>query len=356
MFALRSLRRLIVHVANIPYHVIMILVALHMTVSYALLSLANETHLVEDVVTFIYFWVVSSSTVGYGDLSPATQAGKIFVCFMIPTSLLLFSMILTKFGKSALHSFNMVQKGMLNLEHKENHILIMGYKPIRTDEIISLILSDKSREPRDIVVVCDEAIDNPFLNRTEIIFCKLEDMINETQVKRCGLKNAHKIIVDGGDDYTNYVHSARYSRMAPHTHITTCISNTTLADDISAAYNNVEVIVDYSEELAVRAMQDCGTSRVFNEMLDGRVGQNMYSTAISLPVDATFGDIEKALAESDNASLIAIANDPMGKSLQLNPPKSLSLKAGETYHLHYINAQRINADKCIEMLKEMAFN
>lgn len=345
MFVLSSLRRLIVHVANVPYHVIMILVFLHIAISFTTLSLLNEGHLTDDIITFFYFWVVSSSTVGYGDLSPVTQGGRLFVSLMIPSALILFSMTLTKFGKSALHSFHMVQKGMVNLTNMNNHILIMGYQASRTEEIISIILSDDKREPRDIVVVCDTPIDNPFLNNPEIIFCKLDDMIKVENLAKCGLPQAHKIIVDSGDDNTNYVRSARYARMSPKTHITTSISNTTLADDLSDAHKNIDVIVDYSEELTVRAMQDRGTSRVFNELLDGRVGQNIYVTKI-LPIKGQcVRYMKESLASKHGASVFAIAKDEMGKTLQINPPQNLELNGARDLFVYYIHTRRLSEEE-----------
>ena len=54
--------------------------------SYWLLYAANENALIAQA-DFIYWLAVTASTVGYGDLSPTTSAGKLIVAFyVIPVS------------------------------------------------------------------------------------------------------------------------------------------------------------------------------------------------------------------------------------------------------------------------------
>ncbi|WP_182809359.1 ion channel [Oceanospirillum sediminis] len=60
------------------------------------LSLAGE-EVLTDFVNFIYFCSVVGSTVGFGDLSPSGDAGKLFLTFyMIPATIILYAAGLTK--------------------------------------------------------------------------------------------------------------------------------------------------------------------------------------------------------------------------------------------------------------------
>ncbi|MEM7267318.1 MAG: potassium channel family protein, partial [Pseudomonadota bacterium] len=68
--------------------------AFYAVTSYWLLYAAEEHDLITNA-DFIYWLAVTASTVGYGDLSPGTPAGKLVVAlYVIPLGLSIFAMVI----------------------------------------------------------------------------------------------------------------------------------------------------------------------------------------------------------------------------------------------------------------------
>ena len=66
--------------------VIVVLALSYLIVSWIFFSIAGEKALVNNIIDFIYF-AVTASTVGYGDMSPSTPAGRLIAAlwfFLVP--------------------------------------------------------------------------------------------------------------------------------------------------------------------------------------------------------------------------------------------------------------------------------
>ncbi len=66
-------------------YTLILLVSGYVVSSWVGLVFANEPHLTDNFASFIYYIVTTSSTVGYGDLSPITAHGQLLAAlFIIP--------------------------------------------------------------------------------------------------------------------------------------------------------------------------------------------------------------------------------------------------------------------------------
>jgi voltage-gated potassium channel len=335
------LQRFVRYFSTVSFQGLLIMFIGHFLLTYALFWAAGEDELVSSLSQYFYYWVVTGSTVGYGDMGPSTQAGQMITALvMIPFALGVFGIVLTKAGNMIMTHLRKEIHGMRDFSKKNGHILIVGYHPVRTQEIINLILGDKFREKRMILVATDDDVEHPFLNIDGVEFCRVDSLKDATSLSRMGLAAAEKIIVDNDDDNVSFVLSAHYAAINPDAHISTHIADVVIAENLQNQYANVEVVVDNSEELMVRTMQDNGTSRTVSQLLRADEGQTFYVLKYNVLPGDTFAVLRERLNHK-RAILIGIAYDKMGRSIVLNPDSSTVLEEGTTVYLHYISDGRV---------------
>ena len=156
--------------AEMRWYSIVLALLFYGTSSWILLYLAGEESLTQPV-DFIYWLVVTGSTVGYGDLSPSTTAGKYLVSFyIIPLGLSIFALVL---GRIASWVSNQWQKGARGLKSLdvEDHILVLGWNGHRTIRLLELLIRERaSIEDDPVIVLCVRAdITNPLPGQIEFV-------------------------------------------------------------------------------------------------------------------------------------------------------------------------------------------
>ena len=109
MLLLRALRIARKHLVTVSWTALAILIALHFSTGWLLMAALGEERLVEPVI-WIYFYATVALTVGFGDFSPQTDAGRLAAAFyLMPGAVaLLASMI----GKTTAVLANLWQRGL----------------------------------------------------------------------------------------------------------------------------------------------------------------------------------------------------------------------------------------------------
>ena len=151
---------------------------------YLLLSLAQETQLTKNPQDYIYYLLVTASTVGYGDMSPETPLGKwIVALFIIPCGLSLFAVAV---GRIAAMAVNFWRSGLLGKRHLmiKEHILILGWHGNRTLHLIDMLLHEE-RNKRPIVLCVRREMENP--QPKDIDFVTTPSFTDPQAMARAGL-------------------------------------------------------------------------------------------------------------------------------------------------------------------------
>ena len=329
------------HLNQITWLSIVVMLAAHAVLSWLLLFWAGETDITKGDI-YPYYYVVTTSTVGYGDFSPTTEAGRLIVSFIqIPLGLAIFGALLGKLGQSTTTLLRKAMTGDRDFSHLDTHILIFGWHESRTAKMIKHILGDNKRVHRKIVLCVTEEMEHPFIDNPHVDFARLKSFTENDELTRVNVQEADRIIVDCDNDDMTFTCALKLSPIVePGCHISAYFNDETKVEMLNKYTDNVECNSSKIAETLVRSMQDPGISRLQDELMSTLHGDTQFSTQVPEVVkELSFGQIFHYLKGQHNSILLAVAKDRIGNQMFLNPETNFLVQGGHV--LHYVAKDRL---------------
>lgn len=322
--------------------VALIALVVYLVSSWLLMALAGESALLQ-ADTFLYWIVVTASTVGYGDYSPVTPAGKLLTAFwVIPAGLSLFALVVTRIGLLIQHLVFRGRKGLLMLKH-DHHTLIIGWNEARTLRLIELLLAKQDQHQEALVLCVTNDMENPLPDRID--FVRADSFTHLASMSRAGVATAARIIIDTPQDDVTLTTALFCADINPDAHKTAYFQQESLADLLRIHCPKVEVIPSVAVEMLARSSLDPGSSLLHKQLLDSTDGMTQYSLVYdgaSTHVQPLFEHFKQRLS----ATLIGIQPNDC-EHMILNPDLNQPVHAGDT--LFYIAARRLSPSQCFNM-------
>lgn len=322
----------------------------YITIVWVLLWFSGEYELIQPG-KYLYYTMVVISTVGFGDMSPVTPRGQLVVAlFQIPFGLLIFGALIGKVTQSVAIIARKGMNGKKDFSMYKDHILIFGWRGKRTKHIIDLILADKKRYNRKIILCVEKEMVHPFPHIIEVEFAQLDAFSDEAELERIAITQASSIIIDGdNDDFTMSMALGASLLAGKDTHISAYFHNESKAQLLKAHCPNVECASSRRAEVLVRAMQSPGASLLHEKLFSTLEDATLYSLTLeNIPENTKVGDLYQPLRLQYEMTLMAVADDEMGRNFKLNPSMDSLLQRGQI--LHYLAPERMRESE-IDWLK-----
>ncbi|TKB44211.1 potassium channel family protein [Thalassotalea mangrovi] len=323
---------------HLPWQGVLLLTLGYILISWILLSLSGEQVLIGDD-NFIYYLMVTASTVGYGDYSPQTAAGKYVVSlFVIPAGLSLFGLLIGRVVGFFSEQWRKGVKGLKTLNF-DNHILVIGWNEARTMQLLKLLKREMQyhSDKQDIALCVRAEIENP--QPEEIGFVRVLHFTSDDEMQRAGVSNASCIIIDTQDDDVTMTTALYCASKNPNAHTIAYFKDDRLGDLLKQHCPNIECMPSVGVELIAKSAVDPGSSLLHHQLLDVGEGMTQYSIQYQGTDTLKVKDVFLRLKEHYQATLIGIS--PNGyDTLQLNPELHHSIVPNST--LYYIADERLN--------------
>ncbi len=325
---------------QLKWYTLLMMLAVYSVSTWSLLFVAGESALL-GFADFFYWLIVTGSTVGYGDMSPTTDAGKWIVSlYVIPAGLSIFALVVGRVASWLSQQWKKGARGMHSL-NVSNHVLLIGWNGKRTEQLLKLLLIEREDVPGtpDVVLCVRADIENPMPG--EISFVKVDSFNQDADMDRACVDSASVIIIDNPHDDMTMTTSLYCSKRNPEAHKVSYFDDESLVGLLKQHCPEIECTPSVAVEMLAKSAFDPGSSLLHHDLLDVYEGQAQFSATIPSEVTAiTAGILFDVLKKTYDATFIGFAAEENKQKIAVNPPISSTLKGRDK--IFYIADKRIN--------------
>ncbi|MDY6935208.1 MAG: ion channel [Spirochaetota bacterium] len=323
------LRQILLFMRREKLHRLAVYIILIITASTLILPLFESD---VSLTNALWWSIVTLTTVGYGDIAPATLGGRIIGIFIMFFGIGILGMFTATVASIFIERKQKEERGM-NSYKFENHIIICEWNHRASD--ILLELRKAYRIGNAPIVLIDDIQMKP-VDDENLFF--IQGDVSDNNLRRANLEKASTVIILGDDKLDA---SARDARVVLTTLTVESINPNAytiveLVDIINVPHceraNANEIIVgsDFSSKLISRAAVDHGISKVLSELLTSRMGNDLFKIPVPKSLEGlTFIDVFTEMKRVNNSIVLGIQKGSDG-IVKSNPPVDFLVESGDS--------------------------
>ena len=333
-------RRLYVALAELTWTAIALLGLAHVVFSWALFALAGESEIVGDPVDYLYYYLVTATTVGYGDFSPVTKLGRLSAAFFVlPGGIAIFTATLGKVLTGIAGLWRQRMNGLGSFSDRSGHMVVLGWDGAPTRRLLEMLAAERAQGEPAAVLVAKDLETNPMPEAADYI--RAERLVDPTALERAGAQGARTLIVRGHNDDETLAAALVAAEVVAGGHIVAHFQDERTAAMLRRQNPAIESIGSLSSEMLVRAARDPGASVVANLLFTAGTEDTAFSVQVpKLERPLTYGDVLSGLKRLHRATLVGLAHD--GR-VDLNCDDATPVEQGHV--LYYIADHRIGPEE-----------
>ncbi len=299
------------------------------------------TNPIRSLATYTYFFLVTVTTVGYGDVVPVTTAGRLTAGAIAVGSIGAAAVALGKIFTSLGEYIRRREKGLLEFDMK-GHIVIFGNRGAETAALIRHLIADRQSGGTEIVLCSQSTERNPFPDFID--FVRGEPTSNDV-LSRAAVKDAGKVIIHAGTDYESISIALAVKEINLTAPIVVRANDPGKEVDIERVdRKRVVCIPAIDVPMMVREIHNPGITQVIEKLLSPD-GQDLRSIQVPQGTPTfRFGEMAHKFREQHGAILIGMrpAGNAVNSGAILNPAFNAVVEGG--MFLDYISRHAVEVD------------
>jgi voltage-gated potassium channel len=290
---------------------------------------------IADPGTYWWYFVVTSATVGYGDVFPVSTAGRIVGIYVIVGGIVTLTLLFTQLANGLQSVKGRRLRGVVPLDLSD-HVVLLGYFPGRSERIVAELTADG----RFQVALCawEDVGENPMPDRPEVHFVR-GDLSQEDVMQRACVARARTAVIDGRDDNETLAIAVAVDHANPDIHLVAALRDLGRRENLRYVNPGVQVVQWHMPFLLTEEANDPGLTQVYNDLMSSGGHGNTYSLRVPAGFPhPTFGDCQTHFGRTFGATVLAVRDDT---GLMVAPPWDHPVPEGTT--LYYVAGDRIDA-------------
>ena len=287
--------------------------------------------------TYWWYFVVTSATVGYGDVFPTSTAGRLVGVYVIVGGIVTLTLLFTRLAEALQSVRGKRLRGVVTLDLRD-HVVLLGYLPGRTERI----LAELTAEGRQQVALCawDDVSENPVPDLPGVHFVR-GDLTRDDVMTRAGVTTARTVVVDGRDDNETLAIAVAVDHANPAVHLVAAVRDVARRETLRYVNASVQVVQWHMPSLLTEEATDPGITAVYNELMTAGGSGNTYSARVPRGFPhGTFGQAQSHFGQTFGATVLAVRG---ADGLVVSPPWDRTVDVGDT--LYYVARERIDESR-----------
>ena len=268
-----------------------------------------------------FYWAVTTATtVGYGDITPTNDIGRVIALglmivgigvlglFLATVPSIMFDFKIGRiFGTMESHLFN-------------EHIVILGYS-----SLIKSSLKDILEAKENVTLIAD--IDKAPEDNSRLVFIK-GNITDEKTLSKAHIEKAKLCIISDEDDSNSLIAGINVRANDKNIYIIALI----FKKEVEKAFKEIGINEifssgSFSSRVLVKSIEFKGVSKFFNQLLDENFKEGLIEKDVPEKLaDKEFFDVIKYFKEKTDEITVGIKR---GNEVLINPDKSFISKSGD---------------------------
>lgn len=291
---------------------------------------------------FWWYFVVSASTVGYGDFSPETGFGHLIGAYVIVGGIATLTSVFAKLASMLERAKGRRMQGV-NTVDLSGHVVLLGYTPGRTERIVRQLRADGVRH--QVLCAWDEVAVHPMPEEDDVEFVR-GDLTAEDVLRRAGVERAHTVLVDVRDDNEALAVAVTVDHVNAAAHLVVTLRDMEKITLLTYVDKNVRCVQWHTPRMITEELTSPGIAEMYSVLMT-HGGANTYS----VPLPDSLGPVlvercQTVLAKRHGVNVLAVRVDG---ELMVNPAWQTELPAGTV--LYYVSPQRLTPEQIEQALR-----
>jgi len=281
---------------------------------------------VKTIFDAIYWSITTTTTVGYGDITPKTTQGKLISIIVMLSGIGFMGVFLANFTDILIEKT--LKRRAFIRSNMKGHVILCGW-----DRKVEIALRELLSEGKEVVVLA--AVDSIPVEHKNLIFVRGEPSSDES-LERANVKDAKFVLISGRNDVETLLCAISVKKMNENARISCVVSDPKVIQALKKI--GVEQVLSTEEFFGLFLSRSVFVPKLadfLGELMATR-GMDVYQCEMSEFEGKTFAEVLNLLKERYNAIAVGVVR---GDNVMINPDGRIVLKAND--ELLYISEEKI---------------